>query len=96
MPSLLLAKVGYPYSLNNYKSFNEALNALENMIILEQKRNRPYYVFNDFYNNEYPASVSGKIFCIKERTVSEWQKYSYDNILNNNNYNNVYKFPNIL
>ena len=66
------------------------------MITLERERNRPYYVFNDFYDNEYPASINGKIFCIKERTVSNWEKYSYNNNLKNNNYNNVYQFPNLI
>lgn len=91
----ITCKGGCPYSLNNYNSFNDALNALNNMILLEQERNRPYYVFNDFYDNEYPASVSGKIFCIKERTVSNWEKYSHNNTFKNNIYNNVYQFPNL-
>lgn len=91
----ITCKGGHSYNLTNYNSFNDALNALKIMISLEQERNRPYYVFNDFYDNEYPASVSSKIFCIKERTVSNWEKYSYNNISKNNNKCNVYQFPNL-
>lgn len=85
---------GIPYCLCTFKSFAEALSSLENMINLERERNRPYYVFNDFFENEYPASINGKTYCIKERTVTEWQKYSHYGNLGKYS-NNVYQFPNI-
>jgi len=43
---------------------------------LKKKRNRPYYVDNDFYENEYPAALNCKIFCIKRREISDWEIYS--------------------
>lgn len=84
---------GMPYNLCIFKSFNEAMQSLNNMISLEKERHRPYYVFNDFYENEYPASLNCKIFCLKVRNVSDWEKY-LDNSSFENSYNNVYQFPN--
>lgn len=90
----ITCKGGMPYNLCTFKTFTEVLQALNGMIQLEKERHRPYYVLNDFYENEYPASLSGKTFCIKERTITEWEKYSYNNIIQKT-YNNVYKFPNL-
>lgn len=90
----ITCKGGMPYNLCTFKTFSEVLKALNNMVQLEKERNRPYYVFNDFYENEYPAGLSGKTFCIKERTVSDWEKYSYNNTVLKA-YNNVYQFPNL-
>ena len=53
-------KGGKPYSLLTYNNFYDAKLKLFDMINLERERNRPYYVFNDFYENEYPASLSCK------------------------------------
>ena len=63
------------------------------MIGLEKERHRPYYVHNDFYKNEYPAGLNCKIFCIKERFVSNWEIYSDIADNSNNNLNNIYEFP---
>lgn len=54
------------------------------MIALEQERGRPYFVNNDFYENEYTQNVKGKYFCIRERMVSTWEKY-YENKANTSN-----------
>jgi len=83
---------GMAYSLCTFNSLTDVMNSLKGMIQLENERHRPYYVLNDFYENEYPAFLNGKTFCIKERTVSDWEKYSY-NTTKQETYNNVYKFP---
>lgn len=82
------------YNILVYDSLFEAKRKLFDMVELERERHRPYYVFNDFYENEYPSSIHGKVFCLKERTVTEWEKCSAE-CITENTYNNVYKFPNI-
>ena len=62
------------------------------MVNLEKERGRPYYVFNDFYENEYPANLSCKIFCLKERETSDWKKYSEKEFCKNNSGCRIYKF----
>ena len=92
---------GKPYMLNPYHSFGEVYNALTIMVSEVQGRHQPYYVDNDFFENEYPAMLNCRMFCIKEREVSEWEKYSqYKHIkldykTKNIKNNNVYKFPEI-
>lgn len=66
---------GKTYNIHIYDNFFNAQNDLYNMIELEKQRNRPYYVNNDFYDNEYPATLNCKIFCLKERNVSKWEIY---------------------
>lgn len=74
---------GKTYNIHVYNDIFEAKNDLYNMVELEKKRHRPYYVYNDFYDNEYPGSLNCKIFCLKERIVSDWEKYSENNNSNN-------------
>ncbi len=80
---------GKTYNIHLYDNIFEAKHDLYSMVELEKKRNRLYYVYNDFYDNEYPASMNCKIFCLKERIVSEWEKYSDVS----KNINNIYEFP---
>ena len=76
---------GKPFNLLTFKSFNDALIHLYNIIDLEKERNRAYYVDNDFFNNIFPPNLQNlKYFCIKERDVSDWIKYkSISNKKNN-------------
>ncbi len=67
---------GKPYNLHTFDNLQIAKIKLYDMISLEQERNRPYYVYNDFYKNEYPPTVGCKIFCIKKRTITDWEIYS--------------------
>lgn len=80
---------GKTYNIHVYNNFFNAQYDLYNMVELEKKRNRPYYVHNNFFKNEYPASLNCKIFCLKERIVSNWETYTGST----NKYNNIYKFP---
>ena len=84
---------GKTYNIHVYNNIFEAKNDLYNMVELEKKRHRPYYIYNDFYDNEYPASLNCKIFCLKERIVSNWEKYSENKANTNNTLNNIYEFP---
>ena len=87
--------VGKTYNIHLYNDIREVKNDLYNMVELEKKRNRPYYVFNDFYDNEYPASINCKIFCLKERDVSNWEKYEEfnNNLTSKTSNNKVINFP---
>lgn len=67
---------GTPFILKSYKTFQEAYNSLMIIISTETKRNRMYYVDNDFFENNYPCLIgSCKYFCIMEREVTDWKKY---------------------
>jgi len=85
---------GKPFYLHTYDNINIAKIDLYNMIELEKKRNRPYYVDNDFFENEYSSNVLGKYFCIKQREVTEFIKYEeYKNSYKNNN---IVQFKNFI
>lgn len=85
---------GKPFFIHTYDNINNAKIDLYNMIELEKKRNRPYYVDNDFFNNEYSSNVIGKYFCIKQRKVSEFKKYS--ELKSSYKNNNIVKFKNFI
>ncbi len=67
---------GTPYMLHIYDNINSAKLKLYEMIQLEEERQRPYFVDNDFFKNKYNISIKLKYYCIKERDVSEWKNYS--------------------
>lgn len=72
----IICNGGKPYYISTYESIFAAKARLHEMIALEKERNRPYYVHNDFFENEYPAGLNCKIFCIKERDITDWNIYS--------------------
>lgn len=76
---------GKPYMLQIFNDIDLAKIKLFDMISLEEQRNRPYFVDNDFYNNKYNISIKLKYFCIKEREVTEWEKYSEEKEIEQNN-----------
>lgn len=67
---------GTPYMIHIFNNIDSAKIKLYEMIQLEEERQRPYFVDNDFYNNKYVMVGKLRYFCIKEREVSEWEKYS--------------------
>lgn len=68
---------GKPFFLDTFYSLEDAKVKLYDMISLEVERNRVYYVENDFFNNIFPPNIqNSKYFCIKERTVSNWETVS--------------------
>lgn len=66
---------GTPFIYHTYSNIFDAKKDLFNLVALEQERNRPYYVNNDFYSNEFTPNCSGKYFCIRQRSVSKWENY---------------------
>lgn len=67
---------GKPYYTLPYKSLLEARNHLTSIIELEEERQRPYYIDNDFFDNKYPNISNLKYVCLKVREVTEWSTYS--------------------
>lgn len=67
---------GKPYMLQIFNDIDLAKIKLYEMITLEEEREKPYFVDNDFYDNKYNISTKLRYFCIKEREVTEWKKYS--------------------
>ena len=77
---------GTPFILHTFKNIDSAKAKLFEMISLEGERERPYFVDNDFFDNKYSYAGRLKYFCIKEREITEWNKYSEEktNIENRN------------
>ena len=59
-----------------YNNIDSAKVQLFDLIQLEEIRQRPYFVDNDFFDNKYKMVGKFKYFCIKEREVAEWIKYT--------------------
>ena len=76
---------GKPYVLDTFTDIDLAKIKLYDMVSLEQQRNRPYFVDNDFYDNIYNISTKLKYYCIRVREVTEWEKYSEEKQANKNN-----------
>ncbi len=83
---------GTPYMIHFYSNIDSAKLKLYEMIGLEEERQRPYFVDNDFFLNKYNISSKLKYYCIKEREVSEWEKYSEENVENENDNKILYFF----
>lgn len=75
---------GTPFILRTFKSFEAARIKLSEMIDLEEERNRPYFVENNFFQNKYVGNIPGKHFAIKEREVSGWSLYDINKNITNN------------
>lgn len=67
---------GTPYMIHFFNNIDSAKSKLYEMVQLEIDRARPYFVDNDFFDNQYTMSLQLKYFCIKEREVTEWSNYS--------------------
>ena len=87
---------GKPYTIGTYNSIYDVKIALGNMVRLEEERQRPYYVDNDFWDNSYSLISNLRYFCIKEREVSEWEKYSEVSSLEKKQNDNIIYFTNYL
>ena len=81
--------VPYYYSLL-YSNIFAAKKAVLDMVELEEKRNRLYFVDNDFFVNKYSYVGNGKYMSIQEREVSEWKKFSEVENKNTNNEKIIY------
>lgn len=71
---------GRPYMIHFYDNIDSAKQKIYEMIQLEEERQRPYFVDNDFFNNRYRLVGNLKYFLIKVRDVSEWENYSEEEL----------------
>lgn len=73
-------KICYPngraFNSLPYNNFTDVNHLLDCQIETKERGHHLYYVDNDFYNNQYPAGA-GVYYCIMQREVTEWQKYSH-------------------
>ena len=67
---------GSPYMIDFHKSIESAKFAVYDIISLEEKRGRQYFVDNDYFENKYHFAGNLKYICIKERDVTNWSNYS--------------------
>lgn len=74
---------GTPYMIHFFDDINSAKFKLYEMIRLEEERQRPYFVDNDFFNNKYNISTKLRYYCLKIREVSEWENYSEEKVKSN-------------
>lgn len=82
---------GTPFIIHTFDNIFSAKLKLQEIIEIEELRNRPYYVDNDFWVNKYPPGVKRKYFCIKCRDITNWEKV-FENENKTSNLNNVYYF----
>lgn len=79
-----------PYMIHIFNNIESAKGKLFEMIILEEERGRPYFVDNDFFDNQFHIASKLKYYCIKEREVSEWTKFSETNLTREKNNKIIY------
>lgn len=72
-----------------FDNFNSALQKLELLISYDEERGRPYFVDNSFFNNKYDLLPDLIYYCIKEREVSKWDKFSNFSNSNDKKYKNT-------
>lgn len=65
--------------LDKFKTIESAKAKLFEMVQLEEERDRPYFVDNDFWSNKYSIAIKLKYFQIREREISEWGIFSSKN-----------------
>lgn len=83
---------GTPYMLHFYDNITSAKLKLYDMISLDEERGKAYYVDNDFFNNKYSSSSCLKYYCIKVRDVSDFDVYSEEKAMDENEKKIVYLF----
>lgn len=81
---------GTPFIQGTYKTLERAKACLFEMISLEEERGRLYFVDNDFFDNKYNHVGRLKYFCIKERNITEWEKYSEEKEIEKNKKKIIY------
>lgn len=81
---------GKPYTIETSLSIEKVKTTLYSITQLEEERQRPYFVDNDFFDNKYSLSFKQKYLCIKERDVTDWVNYSEEKTNSNNKSNILY------
>lgn len=68
------------YHINSFDYLDVALNFLEEYIKKDKHYRRPYYVYNEFYNNVFPEEMAVSRYKVLVREVGEW--YDFHNLSN--------------
>lgn len=68
-----------------FTTIESAQTKLFEIIQLEEERQRPYFVDNDFFKNKYTLVGKLTYYCIKERDVTEWKTYTKEEAKEENN-----------
>ncbi len=76
---------GKPYILQTFNDIDLAKIKLYEILYFEEQRKKPYFVDNDFFHNKYNIATRLKYYCIQEREVTEWKKYSEKNKMTQSN-----------
>lgn len=87
---------GKPYMIHIYNNIESAKMKLYDIITIEEQRQRPYFVDNDFFNNKYSNSAKLKYLCIKSREITEWETYSKEETKDKNNKIIYFNFKKVL
>lgn len=77
-----------PYMIHIFDNLDNCKLKLYDMLSLEDERQRPYFVDNDFFHNKYHFESKLSYYCIKVRDVSNWISYSEEDELQDNIFNN--------
>ena len=81
---------GCPYMIHYFDNIFNAKAKLIEMVGVEESRQRPYFVDNDFFHNKYNLVGNLKYFCIKKRDISDWKNYSENISLEKENKKIIY------
>lgn len=68
------------YLISYYDYLDVVLIRLEELIKKDRHYKRPYYVYNEFYNNVFPENIAVSKYKILVREVSDW--YNFNNLNN--------------
>ena len=76
---------GKPFIIHNFDNILSAKQKLFEIISCDDSGGRAYYVDNDFYDNKYPNINNLHYLKIIIRDVSDWQDYSEEKEIKENN-----------
>lgn len=79
-----------PFMIHIFNNLDSAKLKLFEILNLDDERNRPYFVDNDFFNNKYHFESKLSYYCIKVRDVSDWTLFSEKELIENDNHNLIF------
>ncbi len=68
-------KNGSPYIIGSFDSFDILLSILQEKINKDKHYRRPFYVYNNFFNNVYDESIAISKYKVFIRSCSDWEEY---------------------
>lgn len=84
---------GSPFILNTFDNIEKAKTELFTLINQDEKRNKIYYIDNDFFENKYTVGLNAqKYYRIIKRKITEWETYKSARESNKTNNNKILIF----